>query len=155
VTDPLTDSVGDGPPDPIVLDSSVLVAYERMRTPNAELMHEAQSRIAQWLLRGVPLLVPALSLAVASHECDGDVPELDFLMRGDPDLVLTVPLARESAIDVGAASAAPHAEDLEIAHVVWCATGHEDGSDQSASCWPVATYWPDWYAKASVPMIVL
>jgi hypothetical protein len=53
------------------------------------------------------------------------------------------------------ASAAVHAEDLEIAHVVWCATGHENGRDESASGWPVATYWPDWYAKASVPVIVL
>lgn len=50
---------------PIVLDSSVLVAYERMKTPDTQLMHEAQSRIGQWLLREVTLLVPALSLAVA------------------------------------------------------------------------------------------
>ena len=143
----------DSAPDPIILDSSVLVAYERMKTPGAGLMHEAQSRLAEWLLRRVPLLVPALSLVVASHECSGDLPELDFLMRGDPDLVLTVPLARESAIDVGAASAAPRAEDLEIAHVVWCATGH-DGGDLTAS-WPVATYWPEWYAEVPVPVIPL
>jgi hypothetical protein len=74
-------------------------------------------------------------------------------MRGDPDLVLAVPLARESAVDVGAASTAPHAEDLEIAHVVWCATGHENGD--STMSWPVATYWPDWYGKAAVPIIPL
>src|SRR6185369_7649614 len=63
----------------------------------------------------------------------------------DSDLVLTVPLARESAIEVGATSTALEAEDLEIAHVVWCATGHDEG-DHSAS-WPVATYWPAWYAR--------
>ena len=80
MSDPLPDSA----PDPIVLDSSVLVAYERMKTPGAGLMHEAQSRLAEWLLRRVPLLVPALSLVVASHECSGGLPELDFLMRGDP-----------------------------------------------------------------------
>lgn len=66
-----------GPADPIVLDSSVLVAYERMKTPGAGVLHEAQSRIAQWLL--LPLLVPALSLVIASHECGGELPELDFL----------------------------------------------------------------------------
>jgi len=90
--------------DPIVLDSSVLVAYERMKTPGAGVVHEAQSRILQWLLLEIPLLVPALSLAVASHECGGKLPELDYLFSGDPELVLVVPLARESAVDVGAAS---------------------------------------------------
>jgi hypothetical protein len=33
-----------GPADPIVLDSSVLVAYERMKMPGASVLHEAQSR---------------------------------------------------------------------------------------------------------------
>jgi hypothetical protein len=94
-----------------------------------------------------------LSLVVASHECGGDLPELDFLMRGDPDLVLTVPLARESAIDVGAASAGPRVEDIETAHVLWCAAGHDE--DGRAGGWPVATYWPDWYAEAPVPIIPL
>ena len=45
------------------------------------------------------------------------------------------------------------AEHLEIAHVVWCASGHDE-DDHSAS-WPVATYWPDWYAGARVPVIPL
>ena len=149
----MTDPLPNSSPDPIVLDSSVLVAYERMKTPGTGVMHEAQSRIAEWLLRGVPLLVPALSLVIASHECSGDLPELDFLMGGDSDLVLAVPLARESAIEVGATSTALEAEDLEIAHVVWCATGHDEG-DHSAS-WPVATSWPAWYAGASVPIVAL
>ena len=149
----MTDPLPDSSPDPIVLDSSVLVAYERMKTPGTGVMHEAQSRIAEWLLRGVPLLVPALSLVIASKECSGDLPELDFLMRGDSDLVLTVPLARESAIDVGATSAALQPEDLEIAHVVWCATGHDE--DGHSASWPVATYWPDWYIEARVPVIPL
>lgn len=148
MTDPFTLA------DPIVLDSSVLVAYERMKTPDTGSMHEAQSRIGEWLLERVTLLVPAVSLAVASHECSGRLPEIDFLMRGDPDLVLLVPLAYESAVDVGAASTTAHGEDFEVAHVVWCATGHEDDGD-SSSRWPVATYWPDWYTKASVPVIAL
>jgi hypothetical protein len=100
------------------------------------------------------LLVPALSLAAASHECGGEVPELDYLIQGDLDLVLVVPLARESAVRIGAASPALRAEDLEVAHVVWCATGHDDDGDP-ASRWPVATYWPDWYANSGVPIIAL
>lgn len=153
--DPLGSAAGRGPADPIVLDSSVLVAYERVKSPGESVMHEAQARIGRWLLRRVTLLVPALSLAIASRECGGELPELDYLIDGDPELVLTVPLARESAVDVGAASTALHGEDLEIAHVVWCATGHDDGDPSSR--WPVATYWPDWYAHAhaGVPVIAL
>lgn len=101
-------------------------------------MHEAQSRIRGWLLDRVTLLVPALSLAVASRECGGGPQELDYLTDGDPDLVLTVPVARESAVDVGAASTAAHGEDFEISHVIWCATGHDDDGDPAAR-WPVAT----------------
>lgn len=142
------------PADPIVLDSSVLVAYERMKTPGAHLMHEAQSRIAEWLVHRVPLLVPALSLAVASHECGGDLPELDYLIQGDPELVLVVPLGRESAVDVGASVPDLRGEDLEVAQVVWCATGHEDDGDPAAR-WSVASYWPDWYADSGVPVIGL
>jgi hypothetical protein len=98
------------------------------------------------------LLVPAVSLAVASHECGGELPELDYLIQGDTDLVLVVPLAGESAVDVGAASAGLRGEDLEIAHVVWCTTGHDN---DPASQWPVATYWSDWYAGSGVPVIGL
>jgi hypothetical protein len=148
VTDPA------GSPDPIVLDSSALVAYERMKSPGAIPLHEAQSFIARWLTRGVPLLVPALSLAVASYECGGELPELRFLLDGDRDLVLVVPLARESAIDIGADSPDLRGEALEVAHVVWCATGHDDSPDPTDQ-WPVATYWPDWYAKTGVPVIPL
>jgi hypothetical protein len=142
------------PADPIVLDSSVLVAYERMKTPGAYLMHEAQSRISEWLVSQVTLLVPALSLLVASHECGGELPELDFLLQGDPGLVLVVPLARESAVDVGLAAPGLRGEALEIAHVVWCATGHDDDGDPAAR-WPVATYWPDWYAGRGMRVIAL
>jgi hypothetical protein len=57
-------------------------------------------------------------------------------------------------VDVGAASAALRGEDLEVAQVVWCAKGHDDDGDPS-SRWAVATYWPDWYAKAGIPVIGL
>jgi hypothetical protein len=110
-----------------VLDSSVLVAYERMKTPGAYSMHEARSSIMTWLSRD---------------------------RYATPELVLVVPLARESAADIGAASTALRGEDLEIEHVVWCATGHDDGGDP-ASRWPVATYWPTWYAGKGVPIIAL
>lgn len=138
--------------NPIVLDSSVLVGYERMKTPGSQALHETQSWVGEWLTDGVPLLVPGLSLAVASHECGGVLPELDFLIHGDPDQVIVVPLAHESAVAVGATSASLHGETLEIAHVTWCARGGED--DQTFR-WRVATYWPDWYTAAGVPVIAL
>lgn len=65
-----------------------------------------------------------------------------------------MPLTRESAVDVGAASVSPRGEDLEVSQVVWCATGHED-EGETPSRWPVATYWPDLYPKAGVPVIGL
>jgi len=142
---------------PIVLDSSVLVAYERMKSPGSAAMHETQAWIGGWLLRGTQLLIPAVSLAVASVECEGRVPELDYLLRGDPDLVTVVPLISSSAVDVGAAVAASGGKellDLEIAQVVWCAIGHAAEEDP-AERWPVATYWPDWYAEKAVPIIAL
>lgn len=145
---------GHDPHEPIVLDSSALVGYERMKTPGTHSMHETQSRISGWLVDGVPLLVPALSLAVASRECGGDLPELDYLFGGDPELVLVVPLARESAVDVGVAASSTRGEDPEAAHVTWCATGHDDDG-AAGSRWAVATYWPDWYNGSGVPIIAL
>ena len=149
----MTDPAGPGRPrDPIVVDSSVLVAYERMKSPGAYALNETQSVIGRWLERQVPLLLPALSLVIAAHECGGQLLELDYLIGGDPDLVLVVPLARESAVDVGADAGSLRGEDLEVAQVVWCARGHDDPARER---WPVATYWPDWYAEAGVPVIGL
>ena len=142
-----------GPADPIVLDSSVLVAYERMTAP-AGALREGQSWVSSWLVAGVSLLVPALSLAIASHECAGTLPELEFLLRGDADQVLIVPLAHASAVDVGAAAASTAGEVLEVGQVVWCAAGHTARLDP-AERWQVATYWPDWYADKDVPIIPL
>lgn len=141
------------PADPIVLDSSVLVAYERMLAPDGA-MREGQSWVSGWLVEGVPLLVPALSLAMASHECAGTLPELEFLLRGDADQVLVVPLAHASAVEIGAVATSTAGEALEVAQVVWCATGHDAGVGTSER-WQVATYWPDWYAGKNVPTISL
>ena len=145
------------PVRPIVLDSSVLVGYERVKSPGSAAMHETQAWVSGWLLEGTQLVIPAVSLAVASAECAGDLPEVDYMMRGDPELVLVVPLIRGSAVDVGAAVAAAGGKelvDLEVAHVVWCATGNDDEEDP-AERWRVATYWPSWYASADVPIIAL
>jgi hypothetical protein len=139
----------------VVLDSSVLVGYERVKSPGA-VMHETQSWVSGWLLEGVQLLIPAVSMATAAAECAGELPEVDYLLTGDPGQVLVVPLVGPSAVEVGAAYAAGEGKELtdfEVAHVVWCATGHDD--DRSAPAWPVATYWPDWYAEADVPIIPL
>ena len=65
-----------------------------------------------------------------------------------------MPLAHESAVDVGVASPGLRGEDMEVAHVVWCATGHDDDGDPG-SRWPVATYWPEWYAGRGIRVIPL
>lgn len=150
MTDPFDPGPGE---DPIIVDSSVLVAYERMKSPGAHSLNEAQSVVGRWLLRRIPLVVPALSLSVAAHECGGRLPELEFFFDGDPELVLLAPLARDAATAVGADSTSIRGEDLEIAHVLWCASGFDDTA--SGSRWPVATYWPDWYADRDVPVIAL
>ena len=71
-----------------------------------------------------------------------------------------MPLIGASAVEVGAAFAAGGGKkllEMEVAHVVWCATGHDDGGLESATgqAWPVATYWLDWNADAGVPVIAL
>ena len=65
------------------MDASVLVGYERVKSPGA-VMHEAHAWIGGWLLKATQLLVPALSLAVASAECAGQLPELDYLRPATP-----------------------------------------------------------------------
>lgn len=142
---------------PIVLASSVLVGYERVCSPGDSLMHETQAWVGGWLLDRTQLVIPAVSLAIASAECNGQLSELDFLMRGDADLVLVVPLIRRSAVEVGAAVAAAGGKelvDLETAHVVWCATGHDE-DEEPGDRWAVATYWPSWYAHVDVEVIAL
>jgi hypothetical protein len=135
---------------PLILDSSVLVAYERVRAPRGDL-REAQSLVATWLAAEVPLVVPVLSLLVAAHECQGELPEVDFLLASGPAAVVVVPLTRQSAPAVAAGALKIHPEALEVAHVIWCATG----SDPAGPALPVATYWPDWYANAGIPVIPL
>ena len=101
--------------------------------------------------------VHEVSLTVASAECGSDLSEVDYQLRGDPDLVLVVALIRASAVDVGAAVAAAGGKelvDLEVAHVVRRSTGH-DNEEDPAEQWPVATYWPDWCGAADVSIIAL
>ena len=142
-------------PDPLVLDSSVLTGYERVRTSESGVLRATQSRVLGWLQQDILLLLPAQSIAIASSWCGGKLPELEFLLHGDPDQVMVVPLAWDAALDVGANSSPPPAgQDLEVAHVVWCATGHT-GGHPAATPWRVATYAPHLYAGTGVPLIEL
>lgn len=47
-------------------------------------LRATQSRAGEWLLQGT-LLLPAQSVALASSWCGGKLPELEFLLRGDPE----------------------------------------------------------------------
>jgi len=73
-----------GPADPLVLDSSALVAYERMKTPGAGVLHEVQWRIVQWAGGRSPVAgacaVPGRGLTRAC----GKPPELDFSFQEIP-----------------------------------------------------------------------
>ena len=143
---------------PIVLDSSALIAYERLQAPSGAL-RQGQSWISRWLVDGVTLVVPALSLTIAFHVCGGKIPELEFLLGGgDADQILVVPLAETSAVHVGTAAASVSGDDLEVAQVLWCATGGDsatDGGAGGAGRWQVATYLPQAYAGKDVPLIHL
>lgn len=97
----------------LLLDSTVLVAYER------ELTRRAQALVLEAVVDGRLLATAALSLAVACAELAGDTKELSWLVY-DRDGPLTVlPLAL-SAMEVGAAAAGngATAADLEVAQVV-------------------------------------
>jgi hypothetical protein len=144
---------------PILLDSSVLVAFERMRTGGAGALRLPQARVTEWLGLGVQLLVPATSLFVARYECGGKTPELDWLLNGDPDLVLVVPLGRDAAEDTGAVlaeqrdgPAVPRGDVVEVEHLVWCSRGEDL---PPAERWPIASYLPGAYEGRGVPVIPL
>jgi hypothetical protein len=82
-------------------------------------LREAQSLVATWTAAEVPLVVPVLSLLVAAHECQGELPEVDFLLASGPAAVVVVPLTRQSAPAAAAGVLKIHPKGLEVAHVIW------------------------------------
>jgi hypothetical protein len=148
-------------PDPVVLDSSFLLGYDRIRAAEDADLPRAQSAVAEWLVDRVPLIIPALSLLTATRDGGGTLPEVDFLLEGDPHLVVPVPLTRAAIADLAETLAKQwpggistvELEAWEVEHVLWCATGRD--LDGTLTCWPVATYQPHRYTGRGVPLIAL
>ncbi|MEV6769566.1 hypothetical protein AB0N05_13155 [Nocardia sp. NPDC051030] len=95
----------------IILDSTVLTAYER------DLTRRAQTIVIDAVLDGRLLLTSALSVTAAAAELAHETRELSFLLH-DPESPLTVLPLGLSALDIG--SAAPEATliGVETAAVV-------------------------------------
>jgi hypothetical protein len=101
-------------PRPLLLDSTVLLSYER------DLTRRAQAFVVQAMTDGRVLVVPALSLAVAAAELAGRNRELSWLVD-DPEGPLQILPLSMNALDVGtlAAELGPlDVPNLELAHVV-------------------------------------
>jgi len=123
----------------LLLDSTVLAAYER------DLTRRAQAIVMEAMVDGRLLATPAISLAVAASELGGETRELTWLVY-DRDSPLTVlPLAL-SALEIGTAAAGKTASDLEVAHVAY---------EAHAASAVTLTYDPDRYADRQIDVVDL
>jgi hypothetical protein len=127
--------------DPVLLlDSTVLVAYER------ELTRRAQALVLEALADGRLMVTAALSLAVACTELGGETRELAWLIYDRDGPLSVLPLAL-GAMEVGtAASGAKTAGDLEVAQVI-----HEARAASAI----VVTYDPDRYTGHRIDIVDL
>ncbi len=98
---------------PLLLDSTVLVAYER------DLARRAQALVMEAMIDGRLLLTAALSLALAAGQLAGAARELSWLVYDQDGPLTVLPLAL-NAIEVGELAAGEDkSTDLEVAHVVY------------------------------------
>ncbi|MBV9164431.1 MAG: hypothetical protein JO309_11640 [Pseudonocardiales bacterium] len=128
--------------DPVLLlDSTVLIAYER------DLTRRAQAVVLEALAEGRLLATAALSLAVACAELGGETRELAWLVYDRDSPLSVLPLAL-GAMEVGAAAAGngKTAGDLEVVQVI-----HEARAASAV----VLTYDPDRYAGRRADVIDL
>lgn len=128
--------------DPVLLlDSTVLVAYER------DLTRRAQTVVLEALADGRLMAIAALSLAVACAELGGETRELAWLVydRDGPLSVLPLGLG---AMEVGTAASGggKTAGELEITQVI-----HEARATSAV----VLTYDPDCYTGHRIDVVDL
>jgi hypothetical protein len=105
---------------PLLLDASVLVAYER------ELTRRAQAFVVAAITDGRILVASALSLAVAAAELADQHRELSWLVEDSEGPLQVLSLSSMNALDVGTLAARAGALDaatLELAQVVHEAAG--------------------------------
>jgi hypothetical protein len=100
----------------LLLDSTVLVAYER------DVTRRVQALVMGAMVDGRLMATPALALAAAAGELAGDARELSWLVY-DRDGPLSVLQLGINALEVGTLAAgadkAAQALALEVAHVVY------------------------------------
>ncbi|PZS14833.1 MAG: hypothetical protein DLM60_18490 [Pseudonocardiales bacterium] len=127
--------------DPVLLlDSTVLVAYER------DLTRRAQAVVLEALTDGRLMVTAALSLAVACTELGGETRELAWLIYDRDGPLSVLPLAL-GAMEVGtAASGGKTAGELEVAQVVY---------EARAASAIVLSYDPDRYTGHRIDVVDL
>lgn len=127
-------------PRPLLLDSTVLLSYER------DLTGRAQAFVVEAMTDGRILVVPALSLAGAAAELAGRNRELSWLVD-DPEGPLQILPLSMNALGVGTLAAETgqlDAPNLELAHVV-----HEARDIRAV----VLTYEPKLYDGQTLDVI--
>lgn len=128
--------------DPVLLlDSTVLVAYER------DLTRRAQAVVLEALADGRLMVTAALSLAVACAELGGETRELTWLVYDRDSPLSVLPLAL-GAMEVGAAAGGggKTADELEVTQVI-----HEARAASAV----VLTYDPDRYTGHRIDVVDL
>lgn len=128
--------------DPVLLlDSTVLVAYER------DLTRRAQALVLEALTDGRLMATAALSLAVACAELGGETRELAWLIYDRNGPLSVLPLAL-GAMEIGAAAVGggKTASDLEITQVIY---------EARAASAVVLTYDPNRYNGHRIDVVDL
>ena len=127
--------------DPVLLlDSTVLVAYER------DLTRRAHALVLEALADGRLMVTAALSLAVACTELGGETRELAWLIYNRDGPLSVLPLAL-GAMEIGTAAAgAKTPGDLEVAQII-----HEAHAASAI----VITYDPDRYTGHRLDVVDL
>lgn len=126
---------------PLLLDASVLVAYER------ELTRRTQAFVVHAITEGKILVASALSLAVAAAELADQHRELSWLVDDPEGPLQVLSLSSMNALDVGVLAAqtgAVHMAALELAQVL-----HEAAGIGAL----VLTYEPKLYSGQSVDVM--
>lgn len=128
-------------PRPLLLDSTVLIAYE------LELTRRAQALVVEAITDGRILVASALSLAVAAAELGGRHPELSWLVDDAEGPLQVLSLSSMNALDVGAHTA--QAGTLDAATLEVAQVAHEAASIHAI----VLTYEPKLYASQAVDVM--
>jgi len=130
-------------PRALLLDSTVLLAYEHELSPRL-----AQAVVVQAITTGRLLIVPASSLLVAGTELNGRHPDLSWLLNDPAGPVQVLALSATNALETGEQAArfarSPDLRALEVAQIVVEAAGSPTA---------VMTYDPPRFAGCAVQVM--